>query len=85
MFEIIVVLVLSLILLIFVSLTFVYILTKFVRISYLDILFCEILGWHSYGYDNTHKADNDPNKFLTFAKCKWCEYEGQIDSQGNLF
>jgi len=43
---------------------------------------CCKLGWHSYfvGYDfqswdgcNIH------------AKCKWCGYEGMVDSQGNLF
>ena len=46
--------------------------------------FCRI-GWHSVKYDNKHKAENDPLKFLTFAKCQWCNYEGQLDSQGNLF
>ena len=45
---------------------------------------CKI-GWHSHQYDNWHKAENDPNKFLDFATCQWCGYEGQIDSQGNLF
>ncbi len=49
-------------------------------------LFCWI-GWHSYpvGYDNLHHDPDDPLQFLLFAKCKWCGYEGQIDSQGNLF
>ncbi len=46
---------------------------------------CKI-GWHSYpNFGHIHHAENDPLKFLTFAKCLWCGYEGQIDSQGNLF
>ena len=49
--------------------------------------FCCWMGWHSIfiGFADIHRADNDPLKFLVFAKCKWCGYEGQIDSQGNLF
>lgn len=44
------------------------------------------MGWHSHpNFDNVHKSPNDPYQFLTYAKCKWCGYEGQIDSQGNLF
>ena len=47
--------------------------------------FCWI-GWHSIGgYDDVHKSPDDPLHFLIFAKCRWCGYEGQIDSQGNLF
>jgi len=48
---------------------------------------CCFMGWHSIfvGFDDVHHHKNDPFKFLTFAKCKWCGYEGQIDSQGNLF
>lgn len=49
--------------------------------------FCSI-GWHSFivGYDLVEVPD-DPlhtgicNKY----KCKWCEYKGMVDSQGNLF
>ena len=44
-------------------------------------LFCKI-GWHSFpigyvitGFDGCSEH----------AKCKWCGYEGMIDSQGNLF
>ena len=49
-------------------------------------LLCKI-GWHSIfvGFENPHHAEDDPLQFLVFAKCKWCGYEGQIDSQGNLF
>ncbi len=44
------------------------------------------IGWHSYpNFDSVHKSSKDPLKFLTFAKCKWCDYGGQIDGQGNLF
>ena len=47
------------------------------------IWFCKHLGWHSP--IDLHKLPEDPLQFLIFAKCKWCGYEGQIDSQGNLF
>ena len=50
------------------------------------------IGWHSHsffrknnGFANVHKNPDDPLQFLTYAKCRWCGYEGQIDSQGNLF
>jgi predicted Zn-ribbon and HTH transcriptional regulator len=45
------------------------------------------MGWHSFlvGYDNVRKSPNDPFLVLTYAKCKWCGFEGQVDSQGNLF
>ena len=40
------------------------------------------IGWHSFtagfepaGFDGASKH----------ARCKWCGYEGMIDSQGNLF
>ena len=54
--------------------------------------FCCWIGWHSHsffrknnGFENVHKSPDDPNQFLNFAQCRWCHYEGQIDSQGNLF
>lgn len=44
-------------------------------------LFCKI-GWHSFlggfeimGFDGCS----------VHARCRWCGYEGMIDSQGNLF
>jgi len=47
--------------------------------------FCRI-GWHSLnGYDSVGFIDNDPLKFQKKAKCKWCGYEGLLDSSGNLF
>ena len=48
---------------------------------------CCSIGWHSYfsGFDNIHKSPQDPLAFLVFATCKLCGFEGQIDSQGNLF
>ena len=46
--------------------------------------FCWI-GWHSIGYECVHKKADDPLQFLTFARCRWCGFEGQVDSQGNLF
>jgi len=54
--------------------------------KYLKKFLCWI-GWHSIfvGFVCVHKKPKDPLKFLTYAKCRWCGYEGQIDSQGNLF
>lgn len=48
---------------------------------YLKKFFCW-MGWHSYfvGYDDTGFDGASVH-----AKCKWCEFEGMIDSQGNLF
>lgn len=44
------------------------------------------IGWHSFpNYDCIQKHPDDPLKFLILAKCKWCGFEGQIDSQANLF
>ena len=43
--------------------------------------FCWI-GWHSiligFNYSNY-------DGYIQHAKCKWCGFEGMIDSQGNLF
>lgn len=45
-------------------------------------IFCKI-GWHSFSYDiveyDEHIGENH------HYKCKWCGYEGLVDSQGNLF
>lgn len=42
---------------------------------------CNIMGWHSYpSFDyTTHDGCSQ------HAKCRWCNKEGMIDSQGNLF
>lgn len=42
---------------------------------------CGWLQWHStfVGYDD------DRIDGIRYAKCKWCGYEGLVDSQGNLF
>ena len=39
-------------------------------------------GWHSFfvGFDEQYNCGINIH-----AKCKWCGYEGMIDSQGNLF
>lgn len=54
--------------------------------------FCCWVGWHSIfvGFASINQHPDDlsirwPLCFLVFAKCKWCGYEGQIDSKGNLF
>lgn len=41
---------------------------------------CKI-GWHSYPSFDVTGSDGCSKH----ARCKWCGYEGMIDSQGNLF
>lgn len=43
---------------------------------------CCKMGWHSYfiGFDIQYFDGCSAH-----ARCKWCGYEGMIDSQGNLF
>lgn len=48
-------------------------------IKILKKFLCKI-GWHSWTYEYLY-YDGCSNH----AKCKWCGYEGLIDSQGNLF
>ena len=43
--------------------------------------FCCRMGWHSW--PNFVILSHDGASF--HARCKWCGYEGMIDSQGNLF
>lgn len=45
------------------------------------------MHWHSYfvGYDDIEYIKNDPLQFQRCAKCKWCNFKGMVDSQGNLF
>ena len=57
----------------------------FFKIEFMRKFYCKIMSWHSKSYDDVHKDPKDPLQFLDFAKCKWCGYEGQVDSQGNLF
>ena len=42
-------------------------------------LLCRI-KWHSWSYNNTHHDGCSQH-----ASCKWCSFEGMVDSQGNLF
>jgi len=44
-------------------------------------LFCKI-GWHSLPVGFEEVEFDGCSKY---ARCKWCGYEGMIDSQGNLF
>lgn len=37
------------------------------------------IGWHTVGERTEH------DDCSAHAKCRWCGYEGMIDSQGNLF
>ena len=45
---------------------------------------CKI-KWHSIDRDYTHTKEGDELNFQNHSRCKWCGYEGMIDSQGNLF
>ena len=64
---------------------FIYgILLRFIKIGLFMKFACKI-GWHSHNYNSIRKATDDPHQFLTFATCQWCRFEGQVDSQGNLF
>ncbi|KKN01217.1 hypothetical protein LCGC14_1129810 [marine sediment metagenome] len=38
------------------------------------------MGWHSRSYVLLEYDGCNQH-----ARCKWCEYEGILDSQGNLF
>lgn len=40
---------------------------------------CKHLGWHTIGTLTEFDGCSQ------HAICKWCKYEGMIDSQGNLF
>jgi len=48
-------------------------------IKFIKKFLCKI-GWHSFSYVKT-----EFDGCSVHAKCKWCGYEGMIDSQGNLF
>lgn len=45
----------------------------------LQKFYCRI-GWHSHTYDTVGFDGASVH-----AKCRWCGYEGMVDSQGNLF
>ena len=38
------------------------------------------IGWHSWTYE-----DVGHDGCSRHSRCKWCGYEGLVDSQGNLF
>lgn len=42
---------------------------------------CGWIAWHSYRRFDTVGFDGCSAQ----ARCRWCGYEGLIDSQGNLF
>ena len=50
-------------------------------LEWIKWVFCKI-GWHSFlgGYEPLYFDGCSEH-----AKCKWCGYEGMVDSQGNLF
>ena len=52
--------------------------------------FCCWMKWHSFGgyhilgHDSGyHILGHDGRSYI--AKCRWCGFEGMVDSQGNFF
>ena len=43
--------------------------------------YCKI-GWHCHSKDYIYDSFDGASAHCT---CKWCGYEGMVDSQGNLF
>ena len=62
----------------FVGILVLYFLAEF--IPFLRPAYCRVLPWHSPRPENTGF-----DGCSVHAKCRWCGYEGMIDSQGNLF
>lgn len=48
----------------------------------LRLLLCKKLGWHKPGVITG--SINDPLN-QGYSSCRYCGYQGMIDSQGNLF
>lgn len=48
--------------------------------------FC-FVSWHSFfsGYELVRSYKNDPYGIANKYKCKWCDFTGLVDSQGNIF
>lgn len=44
--------------------------------------YCKVIEWHCHSEDYEFISANAVN---THCRCKWCGYEGMVDSQGNLF
>ena len=44
-------------------------------------MYCKI-GWHCHRKDYIYNGFDGAS---SHCKCKWCGYEGMVDSQGNLF
>lgn len=47
----------------------------------LQKIFCKI-GWHCHKKDYIYQSFDGAS---VHCKCKWCGYNGMVDSQGNLF
>lgn len=51
------------------------------RIKFLQKFYCKI-GWHCHMKDYQFDYSDGASAHCT---CKWCGYQGMVDSQGNLF
>ena len=49
--------------------------------KFLQKIFCKI-GWHCHSKDYIFEYNDGASNH---CKCKWCGYNGMVDSQGNLF
>lgn len=49
--------------------------------KFLRPLYCKI-GWHCYMHDYEFVSHDGAS---AHCKCKWCGFEGLVDSQGDLF
>ena len=77
--KIVFLIIVSLITTLFVTLLVSYLLAD--HIKPLQKFYCKI-GWHCHSKDYIFNEFNGVSNHCT---CKWCGYEGMIDSQGNLF
>ena len=63
----------------FVTTLLLYLVSDYIKP--LQKLYCKI-GWHCHQKDYIYKESDGCSDHCT---CKWCGYEGMVDSQGNLF
>ena len=64
----------------FVLLGVFYFLAELKLFARLRPIYCKVLPWHSPRPEQTSF-----DGCSVHARCRWCGYEGMIDSQGNLF
>lgn len=74
--------IITLILIIFSSIIIMMILYPLAdHIKPIQKFYCKI-GWHCHQKDYIY---NEFDGASMHCRCKWCNYKGMVDSQGNLF